>query len=204
MNENVTKINTKQSNIDVFSKRLKEARINAGLSSQKALAKLVEVDRVTINYYEKGDRKPDIEVFSKIADSLNVSYDYLLGYSESTKREYHNTREMTGLSDKAIEVLNNLVNETNNEIGLKELANDKIKTINYLIEKEDEYKILESIVRFLWRTYEINDFFGQKMVDIPDSSGNKISVPVSDLYNAELLEIQRKFGNLKADMEKRK
>ncbi len=46
-----------------------------------------------------------------IADYYEVSYDYLLGYSDSHKREHHDINKKTGLSEKAIEKL-----ETWNEL----------------------------------------------------------------------------------------
>ena len=97
---NVSKQENKGS-VDMFKKRLKEARLNSNLKSKDALAKAVGVNRATINNYEKGKRQPDIDRFIDLTDALNVSYDYLLGYSPSPIREYHDTKEMTGLPDNA-------------------------------------------------------------------------------------------------------
>lgn len=189
--------NVNKGNIDIFKERLKEARLNSSLKSKDALAKAVGVNRATINNYETGDRKPDIDRFIDLADVLNVSYDYLLGYSNSTIREYHDTKEMTGLSDKAIEVLNTFVKESKNEMGLKEIYIDILKTISYLIEKEEEYHILEKISNLFWRTYRTDDIFGEKFVEIEDKDGQINVFPVSDLYNAEVLQIIRQLIALK-------
>lgn len=105
MSENVTNVSiNKKGNIDVFKTRLKEKRQDKSYS-QKQLAEEIGVDRATISYYEKGDRLPDIDTFINIADALQVSCDYLLGYSDTPIREYHDVQKITGLSDKAIRTL---------------------------------------------------------------------------------------------------
>ncbi|MCL2354572.1 MAG: helix-turn-helix domain-containing protein [Oscillospiraceae bacterium] len=155
MDKKVTKSNTneKTGNIDMFKGRLKEERINAGITSQEALAEKVEVDRVTINYYEQGRRKPDIDVFIKIADKLNVSYDYLLGYSESPKRENHDTKELTELSNKAIEMLKEFLQlnkEAMEEYSHNSIFGEITNVLNFLIENEYEYRFLTNMASFLW------------------------------------------------------
>jgi len=204
MNKKVTEVNIekKEGNIDVFNVRLKEERIKAGFSSQEALAKEVGVDRVTINYYEQGNRKPDIEVFIKIADTLNVSYDYLLGYSNSPIRKYHETKDITGLSIEAIEVLNKLVKATKNDIGLKQLAIDQMKTINYLIENEENYQIFRDIASLLWNTYKTKDLLGQEFVEVVQTSGDINLIRVSDLNDIDILRIERQLNRLKEDIER--
>lgn len=49
--------------------------------SQMALGKLIGTSGDVIGRYERGDIKPSIEVVSNIADSLEVSIDYLIGRS---------------------------------------------------------------------------------------------------------------------------
>lgn len=50
--------------------------------SQDELAKKVGTISVTIGRYERNEIKPSIEVASKIADTLEVSLDYLVGKSD--------------------------------------------------------------------------------------------------------------------------
>ena len=65
----------------VFKDRLKEKRIEAGLT-QEELAKKAGVTARTIQNYELGNRKPaNMEVIQKIADSLGTTTEYLLGSS---------------------------------------------------------------------------------------------------------------------------
>ena len=61
-----------------FSQRLKELRLKKGLT-QKDIADLVHVNRVTYTNWEKGNREPSYENLVKLADLLEVSLDWLFG-----------------------------------------------------------------------------------------------------------------------------
>lgn len=58
--------------------RLKELRLKNKLT-QEELGKMLNLTNVSISGYENGDRTPDIENLSKLADYFNVTTDYLLG-----------------------------------------------------------------------------------------------------------------------------
>lgn len=62
----------------VFSERLRKLREARGFS-QEAVADEIGIERQTLGNYEKGKRKPDIEVLSKIKAFFAVDYEYLLG-----------------------------------------------------------------------------------------------------------------------------
>ncbi len=62
----------------MMGQRLREARINAGLT-QIELANLIGVNPAEISQYESDKRTPRWLVFLKIVDSLNISADILLG-----------------------------------------------------------------------------------------------------------------------------
>ena len=65
----------------MFKDRLKEKRLEAGLT-QVELAKKAGVTTRTIQNYELGNRKPaNMEVIQRIADALNTTTEYLLGSS---------------------------------------------------------------------------------------------------------------------------
>lgn len=65
---------------NVFSERLTQLREDRGLKRQE-VADALEISRASLEYYEKGQRKPDIEVAAKIAKYYGVSTDYLVGVS---------------------------------------------------------------------------------------------------------------------------
>ena len=61
-----------------FSQRLKELRLEKDLS-QKEIADLVHVNRVTYTNWERGKREPSFENLVNLADLLEVSLDSLFG-----------------------------------------------------------------------------------------------------------------------------
>ena len=61
-----------------FGERITSIRKAAGFS-QNELGKKVGTSGDIIGKYERNEGKPSIEVASKIADTLEVSLDYLLG-----------------------------------------------------------------------------------------------------------------------------
>lgn len=62
----------------IFTERLKKLRLKKGLT-QKDIADLVHVNRVTYTNWEKGKREPSFENLIKLADLLEVSLDWLFG-----------------------------------------------------------------------------------------------------------------------------
>ena len=65
----------------VFKDKLKEKRVEAGLS-QVELAAKVGVSSRTIQNYELGQRRPaNIEIVQKLAEALNTTTEVLLGSS---------------------------------------------------------------------------------------------------------------------------
>ena len=69
----------RESHRDIFCKRLKEARLAAGLS-QKRLGIAAGIDEFVastrINRYEKGVHEADIHTAQKLAQTLNVPLEY--------------------------------------------------------------------------------------------------------------------------------
>ena len=72
-------MNQRESHRDIFCKRLKEARLAAGLS-QKRLGIAAGIDEFVastrINRYEKGVHEADIHTAQKLAQTLNVPLAY--------------------------------------------------------------------------------------------------------------------------------
>lgn len=72
--------------------RLKELR-KANNLTQKQLAELVGVQSTMISFYEIGERKPSLEMLVKLAATLHVTTDYLLGVEKTE------TIDISGISD---------------------------------------------------------------------------------------------------------
>lgn len=65
------------------------------------------ISRASLEYYEKGKRKPDIEILAKLADYYDVSTDYLLGRTtaKTTDKNLQFVCNYLGLTEKAVEML---------------------------------------------------------------------------------------------------
>ena len=63
-----------------FNENLKAARERKNMT-QKEVADNIGVAKSTYSLYESGNREPNVQIIKKIADTLNVSADDLLGLS---------------------------------------------------------------------------------------------------------------------------
>ena len=61
-----------------FGERLGEILEDKDIS-QKDFAKLLNIAPSTLNGYIKNRRQPDVEMLKKMAETLNISVDYLIG-----------------------------------------------------------------------------------------------------------------------------
>lgn len=68
----------------MFNKRLREMRIKRGYTQQR-LADILDIALRSYQCYETGTRTPNYTLLILIADTLNVSLDYLLGRDEFMK-----------------------------------------------------------------------------------------------------------------------
>ena len=63
---------------NIFGKKLKELRLELGLSQRK-LGELLQVCNQTVSFWETGSREPDLDTLVLISNFFDVSVDYLLG-----------------------------------------------------------------------------------------------------------------------------
>ena len=66
---------------EIFSNRLKELRMEAGIS-QRTLANAINVTQKAIDFWEKGINEPKLSCLIKLAQYFNVSIDYLAGLED--------------------------------------------------------------------------------------------------------------------------
>ena len=64
-----------------FKSRLKELRVEKGIS-QIEIAKMLNLSKMAVSHWEKGDSEPSIEDLKVLASFFDVSIDYLVGYSD--------------------------------------------------------------------------------------------------------------------------
>ena len=67
--------------MDVFSQRLRELRLERGLSMRQ-LAKELQTTDAAVSNWENGINEPKISYLKSIAVFFNVSSDYLLGLED--------------------------------------------------------------------------------------------------------------------------
>lgn len=66
---------------NIFGVKLKELRIEKGLSQRK-LGELLGVCNQTVSFWETGSREPDLDALVRIAEHFDVSVGYLLGIED--------------------------------------------------------------------------------------------------------------------------
>ena len=85
-----------------FAEKLRLLRTEQKLT-QAELASLIGVKHSVISFYEQGDRVPSPKVIKKLAATLHVSADYLLGIEKNP------TVDVSGLDEDDIALVRSLV-----------------------------------------------------------------------------------------------
>lgn len=135
---------------ETFGDRIRKMRIEKGFATQEEFANIVGVSRVTMNYYENDERKPDYEIFGKIAEALGVSCEYLLGNTETPYKENEATVKKLGLSDRAIKILEQVVN--------KKIDGISSATVNRLFSNEEAFVgFFKPFELYLQSIYSLHD-----------------------------------------------
>ena len=93
-----------------FGERLKAARTTKHMS-QQALADIIGKSLNTVGLYERGLRQPSLETLCLLADTLEVSCDYLLARTEAKKT--------ARVSDGIDEDLAERISRIENHLGLE-------------------------------------------------------------------------------------
>ncbi len=67
--------------MNLFAKRLKETRVELGLSRRELAERCGTLPR-NLSYWELGQRECDIDMLIRLADALGVTIDYLVGRTD--------------------------------------------------------------------------------------------------------------------------
>lgn len=125
----------------IFANRLKSERESKGWT-QEQFAEIIGVSNGTVSGYERNYREPDFDTLIKIARQLNVSIDYLLGYSDirNPRNETNNSKanevKTPTRFDGLITQITELLNSSKRTITKKEeefiliVISEYIKSIN--------------------------------------------------------------------------
>lgn len=126
--------------------------------TQAELAKEIGVSASTLSGWIKGDKsgrftEPKIESFKKIADKYDVSMDFLVGISDSMKKEdhYKTGAKYFGLHDKSMDRLSGLLNQYSMKCSDGNQINKKAQEIsssliNFILEDENFWFDFERLV----------------------------------------------------------
>lgn len=97
--------------MDSFGKKLRECREAKSLS-QKDLAGILNTSYLVIGKYECNEMIPSIEVAKKIADTLGVTLDYLVGETSQVsfdKRTVDRIKDLEELEESKKQTLYDLI-----------------------------------------------------------------------------------------------
>lgn len=169
-----------------FAARLKAAMELRG-KSQANLAKDSGLSAQTISYYFNGDRLPNTDVVKKLAETLEVSADYLLGIAKypSADMNIQKMSDRLGLSDKSLYALQGLVDIIHgayDENISKNEARAYLDIFNTLIEDNNYLDLFADIKRYNYIFCMIEMF--EIVKDANNHSRNMDSTSSSDeLYD---------------------
>ena len=113
-----------------IGERIKQCRKNRGLTQTK-LSELLKISPMTVRRWEWGERKPDIDIMPKLADTLNTSVEYLMGLPKRVT-QFNTLEDIAPLMEKVADEESNL--ETPISVG-------KTKDMYIIKEGEREYLI---------------------------------------------------------------
>jgi transcriptional regulator with XRE-family HTH domain len=119
--------------------------------NQAEFAEYLGISRPTVGFYENGDRIPDARTLATIAEKCEVTSDYLLGRTDAKKPENINAVEKYGLSEKALDRLEEMHAYKRNE-GLT-------RTVNALLESGE---VLGAIEQYLYFDLPENEEYQSK------------------------------------------
>lgn len=167
----------------MFSEKLRELR---GDKTLQEVADALGITRVSLGYYEKGERKPDIEVIYKIADYYKVSVDYLLGWSEAKSRDIdmQGIVGKTGLSEA---VINKLCYYHNHD-GFKSYT----KVLNIILQSLNFESALHHIGKYM-ETVKIVDILQQQRQERQETAPSDGNWPYSDNLDKNYKENEKEM-----------
>lgn len=141
---------------NTFSQRLTKIREEKGIKRQQAADK-IGIARASLEYYEKGMRKPDTETLLKICDYYKVSADYLLGISDAQITATENETIKTvcdylKIDEFSLDVLKSQIRDDRFNVLLRNKALLLLPTLfteyhNKLLEAIDELQIANKAIK---------------------------------------------------------
>ncbi|MBO6145541.1 MAG: helix-turn-helix transcriptional regulator [Bacilli bacterium] len=114
----------------ILGSRIKELRKKKGLTQQQ-LADLINVTKVSICCYEKGNRTPNLETFIDLINVLDTTPEYLLGMDTKVAADGDGDY-IINLPKEDIQIIQEL---RKNDKLINYLREDPVRGVKYIIKK---------------------------------------------------------------------
>ena len=143
---------------NLLAKRLKEERINYGLS-QQTLADIVSKDigekisRVSISRYETGERIPNYKILNALSMALNSDIDYLLG-NKNIKHDDLYYKGFEHYKEQYLSLVN--MGENNKNSILLELQYPLFSLISKSFYTEETLNSISKLITILYDLYNLS------------------------------------------------
>lgn len=178
---------------------LKQRIYLCGLS-QKKFAEITGIGLSTLKKYFNGTCYYSVDTLAIFAETLNCSYNYLLGKSETPEPEFEDIRDKTHLSDGAIERLLDAAN------AYERGDSRRIDVISNFLQND---KAIDYLLSYLYSPIGAEDEKGDKIyfkdkINKQINSGvmyvGEEAVYVPDLESIYLAGIMREIENFKSEL----
>lgn len=136
----------------------KEKKLSFEQLSKQLAERGVNISHTNLKNYEINDpvhplygrtRSMSIEYLTAFADFYDVSVEYLLGLSNSRKKEYHDISEQLGLCDKAIDELIQCKENSSSEEGQQLYVSQDTAILNDFLISAEFRRVMEKIKKSL-------------------------------------------------------
>lgn len=175
---------------DILKKRIKEMGY-----TQEEFAETVRVPFGTLKKYLSNKSVYPIDLLKIFAEKLDCSYDYLMGDTISPQREYQDLKDVTRLSDKAIDRLKYFGSVYNNGMGA-DCASD---AISKMLEMEN---LVESVVLYFYADSRIMTGMEELMREVEQSFSPNVEVKKSSIAAESLffMAVSERFAKCKIEL----
>jgi len=178
-----------------FSIRLNNLLEKKGIS-QKDFASDIDIADSSLSDYRRGLKKPNMTVLSKMANSLEVSTDYLAGLTEleSINDNFKAIHRFTGLSDEALTNLKKI----------KELKSSplSLKALDVLLSNDLSPQFFKYLGLYLFENFKSDD---ELLINvIGDKTGNSYGLSNNVINDAMFVRVQKMLMELKNNIDNEK
>jgi transcriptional regulator with XRE-family HTH domain len=178
-------------------------RIHVQGFTQEDFAEKAGIGYATLKKYLNGSIPYSIEKLEKFSEILDCSFDYLMGVSSSSRREYLEISNELHLSDNAIDIIRKHAKDSDIKVGKKVY----MITLNSIIEKDGFIKSISDYLMGSKFNEMFVDMFNNKLIELfkkqnlLDDEINEADFRFSNSTTI-IMEIVEKLAEMKATAPK--